>query len=136
MSQPWTATVVTIFPEMFPGPLGLSLAGKALAGDLWRLDPVDLRGFATDRHRTVDDTPFGGGAGMVMRPDVVARAVDELVERGAPGPLVYLSPRGEPLRQARVREIAAGSGAILLCGRYEGVDHRAVSYTHLTLPTM
>lgn len=126
MSQPWTATVVTIFPEMFPGPLGLSLAGKALAGDLWRLNPVDLRGFATDRHRTVDDTPFGGGAGMVMRPDVVARAVDELAERGAPGPLVYLSPRGEPLRQARVREIAAGPGAILLCGRYEGVDHRVI----------
>lgn len=126
MSQPWTATVVTIFPEMFPGPLGLSLAGKALAGDLWRLNPVDLRGFATDRHRTVDDTPFGGGAGMVMRPDVVARAVDEVVERGAPGPLVYLSPRGEPLRQARVRELAAGPGAILLCGRYEGVDHRVI----------
>lgn len=126
MSGPWTATVVTIFPEMFPGPLGLSLAGRALIGDRWRLDAVDLRDFATDRHRTVDDTPFGGGAGMVMRPDVVARAVDELVERGAPGPLVYLSPRGEPLRQARVREIAAGPGAILLCGRYEGVDHRVI----------
>lgn len=126
MSRPWTATVVTIFPEMFPGPLGLSLAGRALTGDLWRLDPVDLRGFATDRHRTVDDTPFGGGAGMVMRPDVVACAVDALVAQGAPGPLVYLSPRGEPLRQQRVRELAAGPGAILLCGRYEGVDHRVI----------
>ena len=85
MTAPWTATVVTIFPEMFPGPLGASLAGRALQRDLWRLDPVDLRGFAADRHQTVDDTPFGGGAGMVMRPDIVARAVDAVVERGAPG---------------------------------------------------
>jgi tRNA (guanine37-N1)-methyltransferase len=126
MSAPWTATVLTIFPEMFPGPLGLSLAGKALERGLWRLDAVDLRGFASDRHRTVDDTPFGGGAGMVMRPDVVARAVDEALARGAPGPLVYLSPRGEPLRQGRVRELAEGPGVVLLCGRYEGVDHRVI----------
>ncbi len=126
MSAPWTATVVTIFPEMFPGPLGTSLAGKALERELWRLDAVDLRGFTGDRHKTVDDTPFGGGAGMVMRPDIVARAVDELVAQGAPGPLVYLSPRGEPLRQARVRELAAGPGVVLLCGRYEGVDHRVI----------
>ena len=126
MSAPWTATVVTIFPEMFPGPLGVSLAGKALERELWRLDAVDLRGFTGDRHQTVDDTPFGGGAGMVMRPDIVARAVDELVAQGAPGPLVYLSPRGEPLRQARVRELAAGPGVVLLCGRYEGVDHRVI----------
>ena len=126
MSAPWTATVVTIFPEMFPGPLGASLAGKALERELWRLDAVDLRGFTGDRHKTVDDTPFGGGAGMVMRPDIVARAVDELVAQGAPGPLVYLSPRGEPLRQARVRELAAGPGVVLLCGRYEGVDHRVI----------
>jgi tRNA (guanine37-N1)-methyltransferase len=126
MTAPWTATVLTIFPEMFPGPLGLSLAGRALERGLWRLDAVDLRGFASDRHRTVDDTPFGGGAGMVMRPDGVARAVDEALARGAPGPLVYLSPRGEPLRQARVRELADGPGAILLCGRYEGVDHRVI----------
>ncbi|HEX6013455.1 MAG TPA: tRNA (guanosine(37)-N1)-methyltransferase TrmD [Geminicoccaceae bacterium] len=126
MTAPWTASVLTIFPEMFPGPLGLSLASKALERGLWRLDAVDLRGFALDRHWTVDDTPFGGGAGMVMRPDVVARAVDEVSARGALGPLVYLSPRGEPLRQARVRELADGPGAILLCGRYEGVDHRVI----------
>lgn len=126
MTAPWTATVVTIFPEMFPGPLGTSLAGKALERELWRLNAVDLRGFTGDRHKTVDDTPFGGGAGMVMRPDIVARAVDELVAQGAPGPLVYLSPRGEPLRQARVRELAAGPGVVLLCGRYEGVDHRVI----------
>jgi len=122
----WTATVVTIFPEMFPGPLGASLAGRALARGAWRLDAVDLRGFADDPHRTVDDMPFGGGAGMVMRPDIVARAIDHVVARGAPGPLVYLSPRGEPLRQARVAELAAGPGVVLLCGRYEGVDHRVI----------
>jgi tRNA (guanine37-N1)-methyltransferase len=126
MTGLWAATVLTIFPEMFPGPLGLSLAGRALERGLWRLDAVDLRGFAPDRHRTVDDTPFGGGAGMVMRPDVVARAVDEVSARGALGPLVYLSPRGEPLRQARVRELADGPGVVLLCGRYEGVDHRVI----------
>jgi len=126
VTAPWTATVVTIFPEMFPGPLGASLAGKALARGTWRLDAVDLRGFADDRHQTVDDTPFGGGAGMVIRPDIVARAIDDVVARGAPGPLVYLSPRGEPLRQARVAELAAGPGVVLLCGRYEGVDHRVI----------
>jgi tRNA (guanine37-N1)-methyltransferase len=126
MTAPWTATVLTIFPEMFPGPLGLSLAGKALQRGLWRLDAVDLRGFASDHHRTVDDTPFGGGAGMVMRPDVIARAVDEVSARGALGLLVYLSPRGEPLRQDRVRELADGPGVVLLCGRYEGVDHRVI----------
>lgn len=126
MTVPWTATIVTIFPEMFPGPLGLSLAGKALARGAWRLDAVDLRGFTDDRHQTVDDTPFGGGAGMVMRPDIVARAVDAIAERGAPGPLIYLSPRGEPLRQGRVAELASGPGMVLLCGRYEGVDHRVI----------
>ncbi len=126
MTAPWTATVLTIFPEMFPGPLGVSLAGRALQRQQWRLDAVDLRGFAEDRHQTVDDTPFGGGAGMVMRPDIVARAVDSVVAGGAPGPLVYLSPRGEPLRQAGVAELAAGPGVVLLCGRYEGVDHRVI----------
>ncbi len=126
MTLLWTATVLTIFPEMFPGPLGVSLAGKALARGSWRLDPVDLRRFATDRHQTVDDTPFGGGAGMVMRPDIVAAAVDALQADGAPGLLVYLSPRGEPLRQALVAELAAGPGVVLLCGRYEGVDHRVI----------
>jgi tRNA (guanine37-N1)-methyltransferase len=124
--RPWTATVLTIFPEMFPGPLGVSLVGKALARDAWRLRAVDIRGVTTDRHQSVDDVPFGGGAGMVMRPDVVARAVDAALAEGAPGPLVYLSPRGEPLRQARVEELAAGPGALLLCGRYEGVDARVI----------
>lgn len=127
MSEPaWTATVLTIFPEMFPGPLAFSLAGKALARGVWRLDAVDLRDFTTDRHRTVDDAPFGGGPGMVMRPDVIARAVDAVKARGAPGPLLYLSPRGERLDQAIVRELAAAPGFIALCGRYEGVDERVL----------
>jgi tRNA (guanine37-N1)-methyltransferase len=125
-TQPWTATVLTIFPEMFPGPLAASLVGKALERDLWRLRAVDIRAFAPDRHGTVDDTPFGGGAGMVMRPDVVARALDAALAEGAVGPLVYLSPRGAPLRQERVRGLAAGPGVVLLCGRYEGVDARVV----------
>lgn len=126
MTRPWTATVVTIFPEMFPGPLGFSLAGKALRQDLWRLGTVNPRDFTKDRHQTVDDTPFGGGAGMVMRADIVAAAIDQALADGAPGPLLYLSPRGVPLRQDRVRELAAGPGVVLLCGRYEGVDHRLI----------
>jgi tRNA (guanine37-N1)-methyltransferase len=120
---PWRATVFTIFPEMFPGPLGQSLAGRALTEGRWALDAVDIRGFAMDRHRSVDDAPFGGGAGMVMRPDVVAAAVRG---RTGPGPLVYLTPRGRLLTQARVREMAAGPGVRLLCGRFEGVDQRAL----------
>lgn len=126
MSRPWTATVVTLFPEMFPGPLGHSLAGKALERGAWRLDLVNPRDFATDRHQSVDDAPFGGGAGMVMRPDIVAAAVDSAMAAGASGPLLYLSPRGVPLRQDRVRELAQAPGALLLCGRYEGVDHRLI----------
>lgn len=126
MSAPWTATVLTIFPEMFPGPLGFSLAGRGLERGLWRLRAVDLRDFAADRHRSVDDTPFGGGAGMIMRADVVARAVDAVRSEGAPGPLVYLTPRGERLTQAIVREWAAEPGLVLLCGRYEGVDQRVI----------
>jgi tRNA (guanine37-N1)-methyltransferase len=126
VTTPWTATVLTIFPEMFPGPLAFSLVGKALERSLWRLRAVDIRGATTDRHQSVDDTPFGGGAGMVMRPDIVARAVDAALADGAVGPLVYLTPRGAPLRQARVRELAAGPGVVLLCGRYEGVDARVI----------
>ncbi len=126
MTIPWSATVLTLFPAMFPGPLAFSLAGKALESDLWRLRAVDIRGFTTDRHQSVDDTPFGGGAGMVMRPDIVARAVDSVVAEGALGPLLYLSPRGRPLRQDRVRELASGPGVVLLCGRYEGVDARVI----------
>jgi tRNA (guanine37-N1)-methyltransferase len=126
MIIPWSATVLTLFPAMFPGPLAFSLAGKALEGDLWRLRTVDIRGFTTDRHQSVDDTPFGGGAGMVMRPDIVARAVDSVVAEGALGPLLYLSPRGRPLCQDRVRELASSPGVVLLCGRYEGVDARVI----------
>jgi tRNA (guanine37-N1)-methyltransferase len=113
--------VLTIFPEMFPGPLGLSLAGRGLAEGIWSLDAVDIRGFATDRHRSVDDSPFGGGAGMVMRPDVLDAALDGA---GGVGPLVYLTPRGRRLDQPLVRELAAGPGVRVLCGRFEGVDQR------------
>jgi tRNA (guanine37-N1)-methyltransferase len=119
--EPWQATLFTIFPEMFPGPLGHSLAGKALDQGLWRIEAVDIRGFARDRHRTVDDAPFGGGPGMVMRPDVVDAAIEGTA---APGPLIYLSPRGVRLDQARVADLAAGAGVRLLCGRFEGIDER------------
>jgi tRNA (guanine37-N1)-methyltransferase len=120
----WTATVLTIFPEMFPGPLGHSLAGKALADGIWRLVTVDIRDFARDKHRSVDDAPFGGGPGMVMRPDIVDAAVEAV---GAPGPLLYLTPRGRPLDQARVEALAASPGVRLLCGRFEGVDERVIA---------
>jgi tRNA (guanine37-N1)-methyltransferase len=120
----WRATILTLFPEMFPGPLGLSLAGKALASAIWSLDAHDIRAHAADKHGTVDDTPAGGGPGMVMRADVAAAAIDA-VERGS-RPLIYLSPRGLPLTQSRVRELAAGPGAVLLCGRFEGLDQRAI----------
>ncbi|WP_051609123.1 tRNA (guanosine(37)-N1)-methyltransferase TrmD [Fodinicurvata fenggangensis] len=122
--QPWTATVLTLFPQAFPGLLGTSLAGKALERDLWRLEALDIRGFARDKHRSVDDTPFGGGAGMVMRPDVVGAAIEASAER--PGPLVYLSPRGRTFDQAMAREFAGEPGLRLLCGRYEGIDERVL----------
>ena len=123
----WRATVLTIFPEMFPGPLGLSLAGRALAEGKWALSAIDIRDFATDRHRSVDDTPAGGGAGMVMRADIAAAAVDAARAAAATGaPAIYPSPRGKPLTQARARELAAGPGMILLCGRFEGVDERVL----------
>ena len=117
----FAATVLTLYPEMFPGPLGLSLAGRAMADGKWTLDTVQIRDFAVDRHRTVDDTPAGGGAGMVLRADVVAAALDSV----APGrPIIALTPRGKPLTQARVRELSAGLGVVLLCGRFEGFDER------------
>jgi tRNA (guanine37-N1)-methyltransferase len=123
----WRASVLTIFPEMFPGPLGLSLAGKALAEGRWALDIVDIRDSATDKHRSVDDTPAGGGAGMVMRADIAAAALDAALAQASKGtPLIYLSPRGMPLTQSRVRELAHGPGAILLCGRFEGIDERVL----------
>jgi tRNA (guanine37-N1)-methyltransferase len=122
----WHASVLTLFPEMFPGPLGLSLAGRGLERGLWRLDAVDIRRFATDRHQSVDDTPFGGGAGMVLRADVVAAALDAVRRPDDSRPAIYLSPRGAPLTQARVRALAASAGVVLLCGRYEGVDQRVI----------
>jgi tRNA (guanine37-N1)-methyltransferase len=120
----WRATVLTLFPEMFPGPLGTSLLGKALEKNLWALEVRNIRDHGLGKHRTVDDTPAGGGPGMVMRADVAAAAIDavERMER----PLIYLSPRGKPLDQARVRDLAAGPGAILLCGRFEGLDQRVI----------
>jgi tRNA (guanine37-N1)-methyltransferase len=120
----WSATVLTLYPEMFPGPLGHSLAGRALAEGRWTLDAVQIRDFAPDRHRSVDDTPAGGGAGMVMRPDILAAALDEVAARQTGLPMLAMTPRGRPLDQARVRRLAAGPGAILLCGRFEGIDER------------
>jgi tRNA (guanine37-N1)-methyltransferase len=119
----WRATVLTIFPEMLPGPLAHSLAGKALQAGIWRLETVDIRDFARDKHRSVDDAPFGGGPGMVMRPDVLDAAI---AGAGGTGPLILLSPRGRPLGQERVRELAAVSGVRLICGRFEGIDERVL----------
>jgi tRNA (guanine37-N1)-methyltransferase len=124
----WHATALTLFPDMFPGPLGLSLAGRALGQGIWRCETVDIRAHATDRHRTVDDTPFGGGAGMVMRPDVVEAAVAAGLPEGDARPLIYLTPRGRLLDQALVRRLAEGPGVVLLCGRYEGVDQRVIEH--------
>lgn len=123
----WRASIVTIFPEMFPGPLGLSLAGRALAQGMWGVEPVDPRDHATDRHRSVDDTPAGGGPGMVMRVDVLARAVDAAAPEGDTRPRLLMTPRGAPLTQKRVRELAAGEGVVIVCGRFEGVDDRLVA---------
>ena len=122
----WRASVLTIFPEMFPGPLGASLAGKALAAGRWTLDAADIRAHATDKHRSVDDTPAGGGPGMVMRADVVARALDAVAPAGDPRPRLLMSPRGVALTQARVEALAQGPGAVILCGRFEGVDQRVI----------
>ncbi|MGC9952884.1 MAG: tRNA (guanosine(37)-N1)-methyltransferase TrmD [Rhizomicrobium sp.] len=121
----WTAIVLTIFPEMFPGPLGVSLVGKALEKKLWSLQVRDIRDHGIGKHRTVDDTPAGGGPGMVMRADVAAAAIDAVERAGRP--LIYLSPRGTALTQARVRTLAEGPGAVLLCGRFEGLDERVIA---------
>lgn len=121
----WTASIVTLFPEAFPGILGLSLTGKALAEGLWTLRTIPLRDFGVGRHRNVDDTPAGGGAGMVIRPDVMDAALREAAG-GPPRPVIYLSPRGAPLTQARVRDLAHGPGVTLICGRFEGVDQRVL----------
>ena len=120
---PWQATVLTLFPEMFPGPLRLALAGRSLAAGRWSLGTINIRDYATDRHHTVDDTPFGGGPGMVLRPDVVSAAVAAAADGR---PLVFLTPRGRPLTHSAMRRYAAATGLVLLCGRYEGVDQRAI----------
>ncbi|WP_316858344.1 tRNA (guanosine(37)-N1)-methyltransferase TrmD [uncultured Cohaesibacter sp.] len=123
---PWRATVLTLFPDMFPGPLGTTLAGRALENGLWSLDTLHIRDFAEGKHRNVDDTPAGGGAGMVLRPDVLARAIDHATGEGDQRPRILLSPRGKPLTQEKVRELKDADGVILLCGRFEGVDQRVI----------
>jgi tRNA (guanine37-N1)-methyltransferase len=125
MTSPWRATVLTLFPEMFPGPLGVSLAGKALASGLWALEARDIRDSATDRHRSVDDTPAGGGPGMVLRADVLASAIDT-AGISADRPRLLMSPRGRPLTQSEVMELAAGPGPLIVCGRFEGIDQRVI----------
>ena len=124
----WRADVITLFPDLFPGPLGASVLGRGMADGIWSLGTTQLRDFATDRHRTVDDTPSGGGAGMVLKPDILAAAIDSLpVDR----PRILMSPRGMPLTQARVRELAAGAGVIVVCGRFEGIDQRVIEARNL-----
>ena len=126
MTPPWHVKIITLFPEIFPGSLAVSLVGRALENRLWRLDTLNLRDYATDRHRSVDDTPFGGGAGMVLRPDVIDRAI---IAADAPDlTKIVLTPRGQPLTQARVRNLAAGAGIIILCGRFEGIDQRVIDH--------
>ena len=118
------AQILTLYPEMFPGPLGVSLAGRALSEGKWSCDPIHIRDFATDKHRTVDDTPAGGGAGMVLRPDILGLAIDHALEKRPDLPVIAMTPRGTPITQTRVRELAAGPGATILCGRFEGFDER------------
>ena len=126
MTAAFHASVLTIFPEMFPGPLGHSLTGKALEAGIWSLDATNLRDFATDRHRSVDDVPFGGGAGMVMRADVIDRAVETVRAQGDARPLIYVSPKGARFDHAMAQSLADGPGCVILCGRYEGVDERVL----------
>lgn len=123
----WDAAVLTLFPDMFPGPLGQSLAGDALTRGVWSLSPYDIRAHGLGRHRAVDDTPAGGGAGMVIRADVLAAAIDAVSPEGDPRPRLLMSPRGTPLTQARVRDLAAGPGVVVVCGRFEGVDERVIA---------
>ena len=126
MTHPWQATVLTIYPDMFPGPLAASLSGQALDQGIWSLTAINLREFASDKHGSMDDTPAGGGPGMVMRADVAAAAIDYAKSKNPDAPLIYLSPRGTPLTQARVRQLSEGPGPVLLCGRFEGVDERVL----------
>ena len=128
----WQAQILTLFPEMFPGPLGHSLSGKALADNLWRFDVLNIRDFAEDKHRTVDDTPYGGGAGMVLRPDVVDAAIRGAEKQfGKPARKIYLSPRGRPLDQALVHDLVNAGSVLLVCGRYEGLDERVIEAQEL-----
>lgn len=120
------ASVITLFPDLFPGPLGASVIGRGMDNGAWSLSTHFLRDYATDRHRTVDDTPSGGGAGMVLKPDILAAAIDDVAPPGDPRPKILMSPRGIPLTQSRVRELAAGPGAVIVCGRFEGVDQRVI----------
>ncbi len=129
MPKPWHASILTLYPDMFPGALGLSLAGRALEQGIWRYEAVNIRDFATDKHATVDDTPAGGGAGMVLKPDVLAAAIDSVEDQNLPR--LLMSPRGAPLTQAKVRELAAGPGAMMICGRFEGVDQRVIEARNL-----
>jgi tRNA (guanine37-N1)-methyltransferase len=126
----WRATILTLFPEMFPGPLGTSLAGKALATGLWELEVRDIRAVATDKHRSVDDTPAGGGPGMVLRADILAAAIDT-ADIAPDRPRLLMSPRGRPLTQSRVVELAAGPGPLIVCGRFEGIDQRVIDARNL-----
>ncbi|MCW2308606.1 tRNA (guanosine(37)-N1)-methyltransferase TrmD [Rhodobium gokarnense] len=128
----WNATVLTLYPEMFPGPLGVSLAGRALEAGTWSLMTEQIRDHALDKHRSVDDTPAGGGPGMVMRADVLARAIDAVAPEGDPRPKFLMSPRGRPLTQGLVRDLSSGPGAVLVCGRFEGVDERVIEARGLT----
>ncbi len=125
------ADIVTLFPELFPGPLGASVIGRGAAAGLWTLKATQLRDFATDRHHSVDDTPSGGGAGMVLKPDVLAAAIDSVSHQNDPRPRLLMSPRGRPLTQSRVRALAAGPGAVIVCGRFEGVDERVIEARNL-----
>ncbi len=122
----FSADIVTLFPELFPGPLGASVIGRGKAEGLWSLNTTQLRDFATDRHRTVDDTPSGGGAGMELKPDILARAIDAVSPEGDTRPRLLMSPRGVPLTQARVRQLALGPGVVIVCGRFEGIDQRVI----------
>lgn len=122
----FSASIITLFPELFPGPLGASVLGRGLNEQLWSLNAVQLRDFATDRHRTVDDSPSGGGAGMVLKPDILARAIDSVAPASDPRPRILMSPRGTPLTQQRAHELAVGPGAVIVCGRFEGIDQRVI----------
>mgnify|MGYP003117671852 FL=1 len=127
----FSAAIITLFPELFPGPLGASVLGRGLTDGLWSLEAVPLRRFASDRHHTVDDTPSGGGAGMVLKPDILARAIDAVSPQGDTRPRLLMSPRGRPLTQQRARQLALGPGAVIVCGRFEGIDQRVIDAREL-----